>query len=137
MRICTNCWHITTGKPVYCNRCSSSYNVKLCSRQHVNPRAARACSECGSTELSRPQPKAPIFIRPVLFMLFDVGPGILLLLALSVYVGFYIVKLVRDPNGLLPLMLIGLALGLLFLIWMKLHSFYRRLTGGKRKEARR
>jgi hypothetical protein len=70
-------------------------------------------------------------------MLFDVGPGILLLLALCAYLGFYIVKLARDPNGLLPLMLIGLALGFLFFIWMKLHSFYRRRTGGKRKDARR
>jgi hypothetical protein len=119
MRLCTNCWQITTGTPLFCNRCSCSYNVKLCPQKHVNPRSANCCSQCGSSELSRPQPKASLLLRPVV-LLFGIGPGYLLLLGLIVYLGFFIHKLLQDPNGLLPLMCLGLWLGLLFYFWMLL-----------------
>src|SRR6185312_6331901 len=52
MRLCTKCHQITTGKPLFCNKCGSSYNVRLCSRLHVNPRAAKICSQCGSKDSS-------------------------------------------------------------------------------------
>ena len=51
--------------------------------------------------------------------------GIILIFSLVVFVGFFIYKLFIDPNGLLPLMCIGLLLGLLFLFWMMLPNFIR------------
>jgi RNA polymerase subunit RPABC4/transcription elongation factor Spt4 len=78
MRLCTNCHQITVGKPLFCNKCGSSYNLKLCSRLHVNPRAAKICSQCGSKDLSTPQPKVSLLFRPFVF-LFGLGPGFLFL----------------------------------------------------------
>ncbi len=131
MRLCTDCWHITTGKPLYCNRCGSSYNVKLCPRHHSNPRAAKACSQCGSSELSRAQGKPRLVLRPLL-VLFGIGPGYLLIAAFLVYAFLYVRELVRNPAGLLPLMCIGLVLGLLLFTWMCLPGF---MKSGVRKTA--
>jgi RNA polymerase subunit RPABC4/transcription elongation factor Spt4 len=129
MRLCTNCHRITVGKPLFCNRCGSSYNVKLCSRLHVNPRAAKICSQCGSKDLSTPQPKASLLLRPFVFLL-GLGPGFLFLAAAGIYLAFYIHKLFTDPNGLLPLMCLGFLLGLLLLVWMMLPKGLRGLLGG-------
>ncbi len=129
MRLCTNCYHVTTGKPLYCNKCGCTYNLRLCRGQHANPRAAKICATCGSKELSIPQPKAPLLLRPFL-LLAGIGPGILLLLLLVGYVGYYAYQLVTDPNGLLPLMGWGLLLCLLFALWMILPKFVRGLVKG-------
>ncbi len=129
MRLCTNCHQITVGKPLFCNKCGSSYNVKLCSRLHVNPRAAKVCSECGSKDLSTPQPKGSLLFRPFVF-LFGLGPGFLFLAVAGIYLAFYIHKLFTDPNGLLPLMCMGFLLGLLLLVWMMLPKGLRGLLGG-------
>jgi RNA polymerase subunit RPABC4/transcription elongation factor Spt4 len=126
MRLCTNCHQITVGKPLFCNKCGSSFNVKLCPRLHVNPRAANICSECGSKDLSTPQPKGSLLTRPLVFLL-GLGPGFLLLVVAGIYLAFYIHKLVTNPNGLLPLMCVGFLLGLLLLIWMMLPGGLRGL----------
>jgi RNA polymerase subunit RPABC4/transcription elongation factor Spt4 len=129
MRLCMNCHQITTGKPLFCNKCGSSYSVRLCPRLHVNPRAAKICSQCGSRDLSTPQPKGSLFFRPFVFLL-GLGPGFLFLAIAGVYLAFYIHKLFTDPNGLLPLMCIGFLLGLLLLLWMMLPKGLRGLLGG-------
>ena len=126
MRLCTNCYHITTGKPLHCNRCGSTYNVRLCRSQHINPRAAKFCATCGSKELSTPQPKVPLLFRPLVFLA-GIGPGMLLLLALSIYLCYFAYQIVTDPNGLLPLMCWGLLLGMLFVVWMMLPKFLRQM----------
>lgn len=126
MRLCTDCWRVTSGSPSYCNRCGSSFDVKLCPRGHRNPRAASACAECGSKDLSAPASKAPILIRPVLFVLFDLGPGVLMLIALVIYVVIYAVQLMQDPNGLLPLMILGFVLGSALWLWMRTRDIFRR-----------
>ncbi len=125
MRLCSNCWNLTAGQPLFCNKCGSSYSVKLCPRHHPNPRAAKACAECGSKDLSTPQPKAPILVRPLL-MLFSIGPGALLLGALLVYLVFYVRQLLNDPARLLPLMCIGFVLAAVFVIWVMLPRFARK-----------
>jgi len=48
---------------LFCNFCGRSYDVKLCSKLHMNPRFAEACSHCGSRDLSVPQPKVPLAFR--------------------------------------------------------------------------
>jgi hypothetical protein len=141
MRLCTNCYQITTGKPLFCNKCGRSYSTRLCPRQHVNPRAAQSCSQCGSKDLSTPQPKISFLLRPLVFML-GISPGLLFLIIAGIYLFFYVQKLLTDPNGLLPLMCIGLYLGLVLLLWMMLPVGLRRLLGriakfvfrGKNKE---
>jgi hypothetical protein len=60
MRFCTNCHRFTAGQPLFCATCGRTYNVRLCPRQHVNPRAAEVCSQCGSHDLTQPQPRTGI-----------------------------------------------------------------------------
>ncbi len=129
MRFCTQCKQITTGQPIFCNRCGRSYNLKLCPRLHVNPRSAEVCSQCGSLDLSTPQPKLPLVLRPVA-MLLGLGPGVLFLLIAGVYLAFYIRQLITDPSGLLPLMCLGFLLGCLLLLWMMLPRFLRNFLKG-------
>ena len=128
MRLCTNCYQITTGKPLFCNKCGRSFNIRLCSKLHVNPRAAKVCSECGSKDLSTPQPKIPLLLRPLVFLI-GLGPGLVLIICAGVYLVFYVHKLITDPNGLLPLMCIGLYLGVVLLLWMMLPKGLRRFLG--------
>jgi len=126
MKLCYGCRHLTSGDPPYCQHCGRTYNVKLCSRQHINPRGAEFCSQCGSRDLSTPQPKVPFLLKPFIFAVRFV-PGFLLLLGGIAFVVFFVRKLFLDPNGLLPLMCIGLLFGLLLLAWMVLPGFVKRM----------
>lgn len=80
MKYCNECGHMTGGEPLFCNSCGKSYDVRLCPRQHVNPRGAECCSQCGSRELSTPQPKIPMSWR-LLALLVRLGIGLLLFYA--------------------------------------------------------
>jgi len=80
MKYCYQCGYITQGEPAYCNSCGRSYDVRLCPRQHQNPRGAECCSQCGSRELSTPQPKIPMTWR-LLAILIQLGLGLLLFYA--------------------------------------------------------
>jgi hypothetical protein len=82
MKYCYACGHTTGGEPLFCNSCGRSYNVKLCPKLHVNPRIAEACFQCGSRDLSTPQPKIPVSWRLVAILAQAVSG--LLLLCLSV-----------------------------------------------------
>lgn len=101
---------------------------------HANPRAAKACSQCGSTDLSTPHPRLPLLLRIVGLVL---NP-LTVLIALVVYAGFYVHRLFTDPNGLLPLMCLGFGLGLLLYLWMLVprgvRSGVKRFMGGKGKD---
>ena len=77
---CYNCGKFTGGKPLFCGSCGRSYDVKLCPRLHQNPRGAEVCSQCGSRELSTPQPKIPMSWR-LLALLARLGLGLLLFYA--------------------------------------------------------
>lgn len=129
MRFCNNCKRLSPGKDPFCSGCGSTYDVKLCPRLHVNPRAAELCSQCGSRELSTPQPKLPLIVRLVR----TVHMGFLLILALMIYAVFYAYRLVTDPNNLQSLMCVGISLGLLLFVWM---SLPKPIRSGVRKAAR-
>ena len=126
MRYCNNCNRFTAGRPLFCPQCGASYNVKLCPRSHQNPRSADVCSECGSRDLSTPHRKLPLAVR-LLFLPFRIGFGWLLLFLLLIWSFFYVEKLLANPDGLLPLMLVGLGLGLL------LYGYISLKHGSKRK----
>jgi len=110
---------------MFCNFCGASYSVKICPRQHINPRSAEACSQCGSHDLSQPQPKVPLLLKPLLALL-GIAPGILLLVLLIGALGLFIEKLVQDPSGLLPSMCLIFLIGLLLLLWIMLPDFLKR-----------
>ena len=63
MRRCTACFRFQTGRPTYCSYCGRSFDVRICSRGHRNPRGAQFCSECGSADLSVPAPRASFLHR--------------------------------------------------------------------------
>jgi hypothetical protein len=115
---------MTSGAPAYCHNCGKTYNVKLCSRGHINPRSANVCSQCGSREMSTPQRKIPFLLKPLIF-LFSHFFGIALIFSLVIFIGYFAYQIFTDPNGLLPLMCIGLSLGVLFLFWMMLPNFLK------------
>jgi hypothetical protein len=127
MKYCYQCGRVTAGKPLYCNSCGRSYNVKLCPRGHVNPRSAEVCAQCGSRDLSTPQPRVPILIRARAFLL-SLVPGLLLLLV-SVIVAFLVVReLLANPQWLAALALLGIACGILAWIWSELPLWFRQLV---------
>jgi hypothetical protein len=73
MRYCYNCGKLTTGKPLFCNFCGRSYGIKLCPRLHTNPRVAEVCSQCGSRELSTPQPNVPLSARLIAILVWVIA----------------------------------------------------------------
>ena len=82
MKYCYACGQVTGVEPFFCNFCGRSYDVKLCPRLHLNPRLAEACSQCGSRDLSIPQPRVPILWRLLAFLAQAIFG--LLLLSLSI-----------------------------------------------------
>src|SRR5947209_5601788 len=138
MRYCHHCHQITAGDPQFCNSCGRTYNIKLCSRLHVNPRAAQVCSQCGSRDLTTPQPKIPLLLRPLLWLL-RIGIGGLLIMTLVIWMGVYVYRLFTNPNGLLSLMCVALSLGLLLYLWMLLpkgfRGFIARIAIGKGRDS--
>jgi len=135
MKYCFNCNHVTAGEPLFCNSCGRSYAVKLCPRLHVNPRNSEACSQCGSRELSTPQPKVPIGLRFLTFLL-TLLPGIVLM---ALAFGF-IVAILSRPDMLVLLALMTLALAVLVWMWMQVPLSVRKviywLVRRKRKDDR-
>lgn len=120
MRYCYQCGHMTAGEPLFCNKCGRSYDVKLCPRLHPNPRSAECCSQCGSRELSTPQPRIPMYLR-LLAILARLGLGLLLFYAsLSV-----VVALLRNPQIQQSLVAFTLLLIVLWILWTKLPDWFR------------
>ena len=125
MTYCYNCNHITTGKPLFCDQCGRSYNVKLCPRQHVNPRNAEVCSGCGSRDLSIPQPRVPIWSRILVFLL-SLVPGLILTI-LSFAVAVLLFRaIVESPQMLFAIVFLGIAAGVLLWIWSELPLWFRK-----------
>jgi hypothetical protein len=54
MKRCNECFRYAVGQPTYCPFCGRSYNVRICSRGHVNARHVQFCTTCGNTDLSTP-----------------------------------------------------------------------------------
>jgi hypothetical protein len=125
MRYCNQCHHMTTGEPLFCNFCGSSYDVKLCPHRHVNPRIAQVCSECGSRDLSTPAPRVPWWQAAMLYLL-SLLPGAVLLLVSLLFLVAFVQVIVTNQQLLFQFMLIALLLGLLWMLYMHLPIFIRR-----------
>ena len=124
MKYCYNCNHVTAGEPLFCNSCGRSYSVKLCPRMHVNPRTAEVCSQCGSRDLSTPQPRLPLW-APVLQFFLSLIPGLVLGIASVGAVALFIDVLVHRPQMLLSLLPLAIALGILWWLWSLLPPWFR------------
>lgn len=133
MNYCYNCGHITPGEPLYCNYCGRSYDVKLCPRHHGNPRSADVCSQCGSRELSTPQPKVPAMWK-LLAIIIRLGLGLFLFyVTLS-----FLVALAKTTQFQQALVAFALLLIALWLVWSKLPDWLqdtlRHIVKRKRRD---
>jgi len=132
MNYCYNCGHITPGSPLYCNYCGRSYDVKLCPRHHPNPRSADVCSQCGSRELSTPQPKVPAMWK-LFAILVRLGLGLLLLyVTLS-----FLIALARTTEFQQAFVAFALLLIALWLVWSKLPDWLQDVLRNIVKRRRR
>ena len=140
MKYCYYCNRMTVGEPLFCNFCGRSYNVKLCPRLHVNPRTAEICSQCGSRDLSTPQPKVPFRVR-LLVVAVTMLLGTLILSLTLLFVLIFLREVFANTNVINALVGIGIMLALLWWIWLKLPLWMRkamyRLLRGKDKDRNR
>lgn len=121
MKYCYQCGRLTAGEPRFCGSCGRSYDVKLCPSKHSNPRHAEVCSQCGSRELSTPQPKVPIRFR-LLEVLVRFVVGILLFLIAL----FGLVTLFQIPQFQNAVVCLGILGGILWWFWTELPDWIRR-----------
>jgi RNA polymerase subunit RPABC4/transcription elongation factor Spt4 len=138
MKYCTFCHRLTPGDPLFCNTCGRSYDVKLCPRLHVNPRAAQVCSLCGSREMSTPQPR-PSFWRGLLVRLLALVPGVVLLALSLLLLLAFIQTLLTDQQVQGQLVALALLVSVLWFVYMRLPRFVRSgiRQAGKRVFKRR
>lgn len=135
MKYCYECGRITAGEPSFCQFCGRTYDVKLCPRRHENPRYAEVCSQCGSRELSTPQPKVSFLWRALEF----IARVTLGLLIAYVFLSF-VYGLLATPRTGDALMVLVLLLGALWILWTMLPDWFRRLVrkslgkGGRRED---
>ena len=139
MKYCFQCGRLTSGEPLFCNFCGSSFDVKLCPRLHPNPRVASICAQCGSRELSSPQPRVSFWWRVLAFLLRIVLGSLLVWLSIAIAVGV-IEDLIKSPMVQVGMVLIGLLLLGLWFLWAMLphwlRSLIRRLIHRKEDDRR-
>ena len=140
MKYCFNCNRVTIGDPLFCNFCGKTYNIKLCPRLHVNPRSADVCSQCGSRDLSAPQPKVPFWGR-VLVVLITFVLWVVILSLTVLLVVVFLRQVFSSTDILADLIGIGIILALMWWIWMQIPLWIRktmfRLIKGKDKDRKR
>lgn len=122
MKFCYQCGRVTAGNPIFCTFCGRSYDVKLCPRLHANPRFADCCSQCGSRELSTPQPKVSFWWRVLEVLLRVLFGAFLVIFSIMV-----LEELLKSPVVQTGLVLIGLLLIALWAVWAMVPEWLRRL----------
>ena len=123
MKYCYECGRMTAGEPRYCQFCGRTYDVKLCPRRHENPRFAEICSQCGSRELSTPQPKVSFVWRAMEFLA-RVTVGTLIVYVLLSFV----CGMVTAPRTGDALIALGLLFCALCVLWAMLPDWFKRLV---------
>ena len=125
MKYCFQCNRVTGGEPLFCSRCGSSYDLKLCPRLHPSPRHAEVCSRCGSRDLSTPQPRVPIWGR-ALIAIVPWLVGIPLAIA-TAFAGVDIVcQLLARPEFQAGIAGLAILMGALWLLWSQLPEWIRK-----------
>ncbi len=122
MKYCFQCGRMTPGEPLFCSYCARTYDVKLCPRLHQNPRGAEVCSQCGSRDMSTPQPKIPMSWR-LAALVIQLGLGLLFFyVSLSLFV-----DLLRTPQFQQFLVLTGVIVSALMWVYSKLPDWLQKL----------
>ena len=121
MTYCYHCGRFTAGQPLFCQFCGRSFDVKLCPRLHPNPRYAEVCSQCGSRELSTPQPKVPLFWKAFAFALRIVSGALLVYFSLQV-----LGALLHSSQVQSALVVLGCLLLALWAMWGVLPDWLRK-----------
>ena len=124
MRYCNQCHRMTVGEPLFCNFCGRSYDLKLCSSRHVNPRSAEICSQCGSRDLSTPHPKVPLFFA-ILLAVLPFFPGLILLGLTILFAISFIEALLTRPDLQFQFLLVALMFGFVWYLYLHLPAFLR------------
>lgn len=136
MRYCNNCHRITAGDPLFCNYCGRSYNVRLCGAKHINPRSAEICSQCGSRDLSTPEPRASFLARSLFFLVRFV-PGIIVLGITILFFFLVLYAVFVNQASEFVVMKLGLVIVLLWVLYLQLpkpvRNVVRRAVGRPRK----
>ena len=127
MKYCYECGRMTPGDPLYCNCCGRSYDLKLCPRHHPNPRIAEICGQCGSRELSTPQPKVSVWWRILEWLMRMFLGAFLVLLSLVLAVEF-LKTLLETPEARGPMIALCILMGLLWWLWTLLPDWFRKLV---------
>ena len=126
MKYCYECGCTTAGEPLFCNFCGRSYDVKLCAKLHVNPRLAEACSQCGSRDLSTPQPKVPMRWRILAFVAQLLSAAVLMVFSYRFLLGIMVKIKLHSQLHHRDLILAALLI-LLWTLWSMLPDSFRRL----------
>jgi len=128
MKYCHHCGTLTPGQPLFCGSCGRTYDVKLCSRLHMNPRRADVCSQCGSRDLSTPQPRMRFRDRVMSTFVMIVLGAVLFLGSLLVILAVLRAALSNaQVQGAVAL--IAILLVLLWWMWLQLPKWLRALLG--------
>lgn len=131
MKYCYECGRITAGEPLFCQFCGRSYDVKLCPRHHPNPRNAEVCTQCGSRDLSTPQPKVSFG-----WHIFAVLVKVLLAILLGYASLAFLVALLSLREVQNWLICLGLLLAILWFLWGMLPQWFRKAIRWTVKGAR-
>ena len=113
MRRCTACFRFHPGTPTFCSYCGRSFDVRICSRGHRNPRGVQFCAECGSADLSTPAPPASFLHHLSGFVLYLFSALTIALIVLTA--GLAVIHSI-DWSALTP-SLVALVLMVGFLYW--------------------
>lgn len=138
MRYCHSCHRVTTGEPLFCHACGSTYDAKLCPSRHINPRWAMVCSECGSPDLSTPAPRVPWWLK-LLILLASLLPGVVLVLLLILAVVGVFQAVLSNQAVQAQLVAAIVVLALLWWLWLQLPHFIQNMFRSlwpKRKDKR-
>jgi uncharacterized membrane protein YvbJ len=133
MKFCYQCGKASAGDPLFCTKCGRTFDVRLCPRLHKNSRFAKACSQCGSRELSQAQPQVSVWWKVMEFMA-KVALGLFL-----VYVSLAVlIDLLQRPQVQIGVFIIAILVGLLWWLWLQLPEWFRKIVWrSKRKEHER
>ena len=127
MKYCYECGRMTPGDPLYCNYCGRSYDLKLCPRHHPNPRIAEICSQCGSRELSTPQPKVSVWWR-ILEWLTRMFVAALLTVLSAILIFEFLIAVLQSPAGQGAVVVLAILLWVLWWLWTLLPDWFRKLV---------
>jgi len=96
----------------------------LCPRLHANPRGAQVCTQCGSRDLSEPQPPTSLTSR-----WWRVGLGLWLEVCSLVVLAAFVQTIAANRPLQLQLVIVLLFLALCWAAYLQLPAWVRRAVG--------